>query len=132
MRVCVTTAAQILSPVAVAEQFLLFKQQFDAVCPLCLLRAAKLHSILMQTLCVRTRPTPNTTMIVLSYGLSDDDVRARLFKRFEAYSYYSLSDLAKLEKLPQGRVREVLITIADREDEGEHRNKWSLKPALRT
>eukprot|EP00041_Stephanoeca_diplocostata_P011781 m.194798 g.194798 ORF g.194798 m.194798 type:complete len:295 (+) comp18663_c0_seq6:262-1146(+) len=62
-----------------------------------------------------------------AFGLSDDVIKQRLFKRFEDHEYYSLKDLAALEKLPDDRVRQVLHLIADRAPAGPHKGKWHLK-----
>lgn len=66
-----------------------------------------------------------------AFGLSEDDIKLRLFKRFEDFEYYSLKHLADLEKLPQERVRLVLRSIADRELAGDHKGKWHLKQAFK-
>lgn len=72
-------------------------------------------------------PTAKTTAI----GVTDEEIQVRLFKRFEEFTYYSLANLAALEKLPQSAVRKVLEVIAEKQGEGEHRNKWALKAAYR-
>lgn len=73
-------------------------------------------------------PVAKTTAI----GVTDDEIKVRLFKRFEDFGYYSLANLAKLEKLPQSAVKRVLDEIAEKQGEGEHRNKWALRAAYRT
>jgi len=80
----------------------------------------------------RQQAAKGTTQKATAIGVTPDQIKVRLFKRFEAFTYYSLSDLAKLEKLPQAAVRAVLDEIATKENEGEHRHKWALKPAYRT
>lgn len=47
------------------------------------------------------------------HGVSDEDIEKRLFKLFERYEFYSMKDIYESLKLPQSRIKPVLIKIAE-------------------
>lgn len=62
-----------------------------------------------------------------AFGVTDDEIKERLFKQFQSFQYYRLTDLKNLLKLPMDRVRNVLLQIAERDEEGEFKGRWKLK-----
>lgn len=67
-----------------------------------------------------------------SYGITDDDIKQRLFEKFAEFEYWQFIDLNKKLKLPQVRVKNVLKEIAQYETKGEHKMRWRLKSVYTT
>jgi len=63
-------------------------------------------------------------------GVTDEDIKKRLFKRFVEFGHYTLTNLYHLEKLPQARIRPVLQTIAVLKKHDSGGMKWCLKDEL--
>eukprot|EP00040_Diaphanoeca_grandis_P015184 m.77239 g.77239 ORF g.77239 m.77239 type:complete len:288 (-) comp24993_c0_seq1:27-890(-) len=67
-----------------------------------------------------------------SHGVTDEQIKQRLFKLFQEFEYWTFADLITKTKFPAQRVRDTLRTIAQNEQGGDHKGKYRLKAVYTT